>query len=400
VSIVVVALLISMATLAYAAFSNTSSPSTTAFGGAPSPGINPSRSGAPSGNPSGSGSSSSGNGSGSAATGDWTQTAATIDVGVVDVESRLPHAIGAGTGMVLTADGEILTNNHVIDGASEIVVTVVTTGQQYQATVVGANATQDVAVLQLDGASGLQTIPLGDSSTVQVNDQVAAMGNAGGVGGTPSVAPGTVVALDQTITASDTDGSNAEQLDGLIEVNADVEPGDSGGPLASSDGKVIGMTTAASESGSSRRRATVHEGYAIPINQALTVAKQLESGQGNTAGSGSGSGTGTSSGSSSGNGSGSGSQSSHGYLGVEIAATAADGTNVAGAAVIAVVPASPAQVAGIGAGSVITSIDGKTISSPDDVSNALAPTKPGDKVSVGWSDDNGDHTATVTLGSN
>ena len=91
--------------------------------------------------------------------------------------------------MVLSSDGEILTNNHVVEGASQIVVTVVTTGESYRASIVGTDPEDDVAVLQLTGASDLQTIPLGDSDTVQVGDQVAAIGNAGGVGGTPTSPP-------------------------------------------------------------------------------------------------------------------------------------------------------------------------------------------------------------------
>ncbi len=122
----------------------------------------------------------------------WAQVAAAIDPGVVDIETRLPQGIGAGTGMVLTDSGEILTNNHVIDGATQIAVTVATTGDSYDATVVGTDPTDDIAVLQLTGASGLATIPIGDSDSVKVGDSVAAIGNAGGQGGEPAVAPGTV----------------------------------------------------------------------------------------------------------------------------------------------------------------------------------------------------------------
>ena len=178
--------------------------------------------------------------------------------------------------MVLSSDGEILTNNHVIDGATKITVTVVSTGKSYAAEVVGTDPTADVAVLKLKDASGLAVARIGDSSTVNIGDTVIAAGNAGGVGGAPTVARGTVLGLDQAITASDPNGSNAEQLTGLIEVNAAVQPGESGGPLYNAAGQVVGMNTAGS---SARRRSASTDNYAIPINTALAVAHEIESGK-------------------------------------------------------------------------------------------------------------------------
>src|ERR1700759_1077748 len=176
------------------------------------------------------------------------QIASKVDPGLVDVISTLgdQSATAEGTGMVLTPTGEILTNNHVIDGATSIKVADIGNGKTYTATVVGYDATKDIAVLQLQNASGLQTAPLGDSSSVTVGSKVTALGNAGGKGGTPSVATGTVTALGQSITASDEASSNSEQLSGLIESNAPIQAGDSGGPLVNSGGQVIGMDTAAS----------------------------------------------------------------------------------------------------------------------------------------------------------
>ncbi len=176
------------------------------------------------------------------------QIASRVDPGLVDVVSTLgdEQATAAGTGIVLTSNGEILTNNHVIDGATSIKVTDIGNGRTYTAKVVGYDATQDVAVIQLQNASGLTVASLGDSSTVQTGDNVVALGNAGGKGGTPSVAAGTVTALNQAITASDEGSGNSEQLTGLIETNADIQPGDSGGSLVNAYGQVIGMDTAAS----------------------------------------------------------------------------------------------------------------------------------------------------------
>ena len=149
---------------------------------------------------------------------------------------------------MLSSNGEVLTNNHVIEGATSTKVTDIGNGQTYTATVVGYDATQDVAVLQVQAASGLTTASLGNSSTVQTGNSVTALGNAEGKGGTPSVAIGAVTALNQSITASDELSGASEQLTGLIETDAPIQPGDSGGPLVNVYGQVIGMDTAASSS--------------------------------------------------------------------------------------------------------------------------------------------------------
>ena len=161
------------------------------------------------------------------------QIASKVDPGIVDVTSTLGYqqATAMGTGIVLTSNGEILTNNHVINGATAISVTDIGNGKTYKATVVGYDESHDIAVLQLSGASGLTTASTGDSSSVGVGDSVVALGNAGGVGGTPAVAAGTVTALNQSITASDESSSSSEQLTGLLETNANIQAGDSGGPL-------------------------------------------------------------------------------------------------------------------------------------------------------------------------
>jgi len=300
---------------------------------------------------------------------------------VVDIESRLSAGIGAGTGMVLTADGEILTNNHVVQGASQIVVTMVTTGESYRASIVGTDPQDDVAVLQLTGASGLQTIPLGDSDSVKVGDQVAAIGNAGGAGGTPSVATGRVTALDQQITASDEDGSNAETLTGMIQVDANVVPGDSGGPLANTNGEVVGMDSAAAASsgiGATRFRGGTGggEGYAIPINKALSIAEQLKKTHANA-------------------GSSSGTSTSGGYLGVQVQESADSG-----ASIVSVQAGSPAAQAGLAAGATIVAVDRTEITTPDQLVTALAGHKAGDKVTITWLGTDGrSHQTSVTLAS-
>ena len=294
-----------------------------------------------------------------------------VSPGIVDINTVLAYQGGtaAGTGMVLTSSGEVLTNNHVVSGATSIKVTAVTTGRTYTAKVVGTDPADDVAVLQLQGASGLKTIGTADSSKLAVGTAVIALGNAYGAGGSPSVVTGNIVALDQTITAGDAGGGAAEQLSGLIETNAALQPGDSGGPLVTADGKVVGMNTAASAS--YRFQAASGVSFAIPLNTALSVAKQIESGtapNGGTIGNGA-------------------------FLGVSV------DRSLTGGAVVAAVPAgTPARAAGIVAGDTITSVDSKSINSATDLTGALASHKPGDKVTVGWDDAMGQHhTAVVAL---
>jgi S1-C subfamily serine protease len=333
---------------------------------------------------SSSGSSGSGSGSSSGSSGQmtsWNDVVDAVTVGVVNIESRMSGGVGAGTGMVLSSDGEILTNNHVVEGASAIVVTVVESGKSYRASIVGRDPQQDVAVLQLQDASGLSTIPLGDSDAVKVGDQVAAIGNAGGKGGEPSVATGRVTGLDQQITASDEDGSNAETLTGMIQVDANVVPGDSGGPLANTKGQVIGMDSAAavSSGGSLRSRSGSSgggEGYAIPINKALSIAEDLKaSGKGASAADGSVT-------------SGSG-----GFLGVQVR----EGTD-GGAEIVAVENGSPADSAGLAAGDVITGVDRTEVVDPSALVSILSGHQAGDKVSITYVGSDGTtHTATATL---
>jgi S1-C subfamily serine protease len=300
-------------------------------------------------------------------------TNATIDRGVVDVNTTLglQDASAAGTGVILTSNGEVLTNNHVIRGSTSVSVTVVSTGRTYTAQVVGYDISADVAVLQLEGASGLPTARIGSSAAITVGDAVQAVGNVGGTGGTPTVAGGTITALGQTITATDESNGTSEQLTGMIETNASVRPGDSGGPLVNA-GQVVGIDTAGSDgfsivSGSGA-------GFAIPIDTAVSVARQIERRQGSST--------------------------------VHIGTTAFLGVGVrgntggSGALVANVVPGSPADGAGIAAGDTINSVDGSSVVSPNDLANLLVVRHPGQRVQVGWIDPGGaPHSATLRLAS-
>ncbi|QNE48395.1 trypsin-like serine protease [Glaciihabitans sp. INWT7] len=297
-----------------------------------------------------------------------TPATARQSLGIVMIDTVLGYegAEAAGTGIVLSATGEILTNNHVIDGATSISVTVASTGKTYTADVVGTDATSDIALLQLQGASGLAIAPLDTASTVAVSDAVTAVGNAGGTGSLTAAA-GTVTAVDQTITAAGESGSDPETLDGLIETDADVVSGDSGGPLYDSDGEVIGIDTAAS-SGSS-----AVTGYAIPIGTALRIATQIESGVETD-------------------------QITIGlpaFLGVGIGQAP---SAVAGAVISGVVVGTPADSAGLVAGDTITTVNGGAITAGSQLSSVLGSYAPGDSVTIGWTDVSGAaHSATVTL---
>jgi S1-C subfamily serine protease len=311
--------------------------------------------------------------------------AAKLTPAVVDITTNLAFrgGVAAGTGMVLTASGEVLTNNHVISGASSIRAQIGGTGRTYSATVVGTDATNDVAVLQLQNASGLATVARGDAATVKVGDTVVAIGNALGQPGPPAVVTGAVRALNQEITVGDPASGVQEQLSGLVRIDAPLQPGDSGGPLADRAGRVIGMNTAASIS--RRFQPTAPEGYAIPINHALDIAVKIEAGQssdtiqiGRPA-----------------------------YLGVEIVApsqadSALNGYTAPspnGAVVAGVQPGTPAEATGLTAGDEIVRFDGRTVDSPATLKTILKGHHPGDRVSIRWLDSGGaTHDATIQLG--
>ena len=331
------------------------------------------------------------------------QIASRVDPALVDVTSTLGYqdATAKGTGIVVSSDGYILTNNHVINGATSVTVTDVGNGKTYKATVVGYDESHDIAVLKASGASGLTTASVGDSDTVKVGDAVVALGNAGGVDGTPSVAAGSVTALDQSITASDASSGTSERLSGLIESNANIQAGDSGGALVNSHGQVIGVDTAASSgfqfgglggngfggsgnSGDSGTGSTT-QGFTIPINQALSIAKQIESGSA----------------------SGTVHIGATAFLGVAIASGQGSagsgsyggyGTQAQGVQIQEATPGTPAATAGLAGGDVITSVAGHSVGSGTSIQQVLERYHPGDKVSIAWTDAYGQsHTATVTL---
>jgi S1-C subfamily serine protease len=284
--------------------------------------------------------------------------------GLVRVVSTMKYdrARAAGTGMVLTSNGEVVTNHHVVEGSTSVQVKVMSTGRTYSAKVVGTDAKDDVAVLQLTGASGLSTVTT-DNDPVSVGDAVTAVGDANGTVDHLSAAKGKVLATGQSITTQSEATASSERLTGLIKISSDVISGDSGGATYDSQGEVLGMTTAAS-SGS----ADV-VGYAVPIAKVLRIADDLENGVTSSRYD----------------------YGSPAFLGVGLARS--------GATVQGVYAGTPAAKAGLSAGDRITAVDGTRVRSAAQLHTAIGQHSPGDQVSITWSDTAGDsHTATVTLG--
>jgi len=268
----------------------------------------------------------------------------------------------------------VLTNHHVIAGSTSIKVAVAGTTKTYDADVVGYDATRDIAVIKLRNASGLTPAPFGDSSTVKVGDTVIGMGNAGGAGGKPIVVSGKVTGLDKSITAMDSENGTSEQLEGLIETDAQIQPGDSGGSLVSSDAKIIGIITAGSVSASPTGKQQTTDGYAIPVNEALAIAQDIRDGKA----------------------SGTVHIGASAFLGIKVATAS---SSAGGVTVSGVVSGSAAEKAGITAGSTITAIDGTTVTANTALRAAIAPHHPGDSVTISWTTAAGkSHTAKVTFG--
>jgi S1-C subfamily serine protease len=353
------------------------------FGGVPSGGF---------GQPPSGGSSPSGSGTGSGPA-DASSIASHVDPGLVDVNVTVDYgqARGAGTGMVLSPNGMVLTNNHVIDGATSISVTDVGNGKTYRARVAGYDRSKDVAILKLSGATNLQTVTIARSAKVSVGQKVVGIGNAGGVGGTPSFAGGTVTATGQSITAADDLSGTSERLTGMIETNASIQAGDSGGPLVNRSGQVIGMDAAGSQAPQvTAQQAT--DGFAIPISVATNVATQVLDSQ-----SASGVHVGPTA-----------------FLGVQVAQATSGGpaggsgfgssntpASGSGLQIAGVVHGSPAAQAGLTAGDLITSVDGHPATSQTTLQKIMVTDlTPGQSVTVSYTSTSGQqHSATVTLAS-
>ena len=282
---------------------------------------------------------------------------------IVDIDTKLGYqsAVGAGTGIVI-GPSTVLTNNHVIAGATDLTVRSIGNGQTFPGTVIGFDRSHDIAVVQL-GGGGLQPANIGNSDSVAVGDPIVSMGNAGGAGGAPSAVDGRVVGLNQTVSASDALTGSTETLDGLIQVDAGIRPGDSGGPTVNAANQVIGLNTAATDNFHLGRG----QGFVIPINEAMAIAGQIQGGGG--------------------------SPTVHigptAFLGVGVN----DAAGGAGAIVKQVIPTGPAAGAGFAPGDVITSINGQPVNSATALTAILDQHHPGENVTVGLEN----RTTNVTL---
>jgi S1-C subfamily serine protease len=320
-----------------------------------------------------------------------------VDPGIVDITSTLKYnnETAEGTGMVLSPGGLVLTNNHVIDEATGITATLVESGKTYTARVVGYDSTDDVALLQLEGASGLSTVTVGNSDQVKLGEPVLALGNAEGRGGLPAPAEGIINAMGRTIQASDQGSDVTETLHDMLQTSAPIEEGDSGGPLVNPAGQVIGMDTAANTSGGQFGSSSATTGFAIPINNALSIARQIADGHASTtvhiglAGfMGIAVGSISNASACMSNGGGGGGFGGGGYQ---------PPVN-SGALVCYVYPGTPAASAGLSAGDVITAADGQSVTSANSLTNIMAGDHPGDSLTITYVDTNGGrHNATLTL---
>jgi S1-C subfamily serine protease len=340
--------------------------------------------------------------------------------GLVDITSTLKYAseTAEGTGMILSSGGLVLTNNHVIDGATEVKVALASnTKRVYPARVIGYDITDDVALLQITGALGLPTVSLGNSSQVKVGTPVLALGDAQGRGGvTPAL--GDISGLDRSIQASDEGSGTTEDLNHMLQTNAEIQQGDSGGALVNNAGQVIGMVTAANTASAGQPGDTM--GFAIPINTALAIAQKIAADK----------------------------PSSTvyiglpGFLGVEVAQSnspnprqqaaderrsdssqGGDGQGVppggpgcmadgqepgvpariapagTGALILGILCGTAAQSQSLAPGDVIISVNGQPVTTPGSLTAITAKYHPGAVVTIGWEDAHGHrHRARITLG--
>ena len=305
-----------------------------------------------------------------AAPADTAAAVAAVEPAVVQITTRIDYqqAIGTGTGTVIDPGGVVLTNYHVVAGANTITGTV--GGRDYPADLVGYDRKHDIAVIQLRGAGGLPTAPIGDSSQVAVGEPTVGIGNARGVGAPLTHETGPVTALNRTVNAEDSLTGSSEEVNGLIEVAADVRPGDSGGPLVNSAGQVIGVITAATVT---YQMGPGGEGFAIPINDAMAVAGQIRSGA----------------------------PSATVHIGPPVLLGVGVSTRprtAPGIIVRDVMRGGPAEQAGVSMGDVITVLDGTSLDSATTLTYVLDRHYPGDVVDLTWIDSSGQQrTGKATL---
>ena len=292
---------------------------------------------------------------------------AKVEPSVVDIVAQSRRETGEGTGIIISPDGYILTNAHVVSGASTVTVSTSSSGKALSATVIGADTAHDVALIKVDNPGGsLAAADLGRSADVKVGDDVVAIGNALALDGGPTVTQGIVSALDRTISAGDQGSSGtSETLRHVLQTDAAINPGNSGGPLLNAAGEVVGINTAVAGDAQ-------NIGFALAIDKALPIINTLKTGQ----------------------------TPEQPFLGLSTVTLTPGiqrqlGLDVSkGAVVASVTPGSGAELAGLAQGDVITRVDGRDVQSADDVSAAVGDHKPGDQIDI--TVDRGGSTRTVT----
>lgn len=298
---------------------------------------------------------------------------------IVSIDVKANGLEDQGTGMIITKDGYVVTNNHVIaaaaGGAGTITVTASGSTKAMPATLIGTSPVDDVALIKIDNVHNEPTVTLGNSNALQVGDSVVAIGNALGLAaGTPTVTTGIVSALGRTVTAGT--ATSSETLNNMIQTDAAINPGNSGGPLLDSAGAVIGMDTAVAGTlpdGTSAQNI----GFAIPTATIQSLLKQLKAGE---------------------------SVVNHGaYLGVEIMSNNSSiqqqyGFSIStGAVIMSVVPGAGAAAAGLKQGDIITAVDGTPIQSAQDLQSVISTHHAGDRVKVAYNRSGSTHTVYVVL---
>ncbi|GAA3548648.1 hypothetical protein GCM10022222_35300 [Amycolatopsis ultiminotia] len=276
-------------------------------------------------------------------------------VASIDATVGLGGEVASGTGIVLSPDGVVLTNNHVVEG-SVVVKATLSGGRSYDASVLGYDRAHDLAVLKLSGADGLTPATLGDSGQVKPADQVLAVGNAVGTGAAPSSAVGRVTGLGRSITAYDENTGAGETLQGLIQTDADILSGYSGGPLADPAGRVIGVDTAAGAGYEFDAGERPHEGFAIPITPAADIARQIVDGK----------------------------ESGTVHIGPSafVGLTVNDGANGSGALIKSLVAGSPAAKAGLEADLLVVSVNDEPVGSAATLVAIMDRHHPGDQLKI------------------
>ena len=293
------------------------------------------------------------------------QIAAKVLPSVVQLQSDLGDHTELGSGIILTPDGLIMTNAHVVSAAQNAdpagpggarTLVSLADGRAVPFAVVAADPTSDIAVVRAEATSGLTPITFGSSADLRVGEQVAAVGSPLGLDGT--VTSGIISALNRPVSTSTSDSASQGAVIDAIQTDAPINPGNSGGALVNANGQLIGMNSAnASFGGASGESGSIGLGFAIPVDEAKRIADELIA-------------TGT---------------ASHGSLGAQVT----DVTNAYGARIVGVTSGGPAAAAGLAAGAVITKVDEQVINNTDALVAGVQSKAPGTTIALNYLDPSG-----------